>query len=127
MTIRLYPFSTPDGRDIPFEVIRPIGLTKVGFTYSTATVVYDVVVAEELVYLYATDACIVGFGRVAVLPAVDAIEENQFHFPAATGTALQVPADGISVYGLGGENGTLWIQKMEPWESLKSGQGFGRR
>ena len=127
MTRRLYPFATADGNSIPFEAMRPIGLTLVDFSHNVSTSIQDVVLAEELVFMYASDFCIVGFGRLAVVPGVGAVEENLLFFPAAAGTALQVPADGVSVLGLGGENGTLYIQKMEPWEQLKSSQGFEKR
>jgi len=121
----VYPFSTADGKAIPLDIIRPMGLIIKTFTIASAsfTIPTDAVVGV----LYSTSPCVVRFGTDISLPVTDGAEiADAVLVPAEMAVTVALTAGTAYVHGLI-ESGTLYIQLIEQWAGLALSKQYSRK
>lgn len=134
-SLPIFPAATPDGRAIPFDIIRPNGVMRLTFgDTGTAAVALPSVPAEQskIFALFSNTLCLVRFGGVAALPAHGAYIEGQMVVPG--GTFINVDAKTattISVMGLqepmGGVPGLLLVISVDVWGDIRKNVQMQRR
>lgn len=115
-----YPLVDPSGKDIPFEVFRPLGLMvqDIADTVSSAK---TLPVTAELLIVYATDACIVRFDAIASIPATNTHQTGSFFISPETWMTLDPNgAETFTVIGIeSGVDGSLFINTTKKWKDLQ--------
>jgi hypothetical protein len=114
----IYPFTTNDGKAIPLDIVKPIGVTKYALLTDALT---DVNTLEEntVVVLYSTVDCLISFtGTLAILPVVNGTTYTDSIFVPA-GTLMTVEP----IFGSGkavalDAAGSLYVQQVEKWAGL---------
>lgn len=115
MLRELYPFSTIDGKVIPLDIIRPLGILRIPFT-AISTALQDLGIATPIMILSATEDCFVRFGAAAVVPSTSLtsnqimVEKDQIVIVAPHNPNFSVISDGV--------NGSLTIQLLDRWAGL---------
>jgi hypothetical protein len=124
-TTQRYPLSTADGKSIPLDVIRPLGLL---FKTFTSVVSADIAVPGtcEIISFTATEDCIICFGSAASVPADGSLLSNGVFIPqnlritvaptAATFTVIRHTADGY-----------VAVQFIDKWAGLALETQYSRR
>ena len=114
---QLYPLSTQDGKHIPLDVVKPLGLTAFTMTANTAADI-TVPVGYSLVWLYATAACVLHMTAVNLPNALVSGTNytDSIFIPADTLMTIVVEEGECSLLGLGA--GTLYMNSVEQWAAL---------
>lgn len=114
----LYPFSTADGKVIPLDILRPLGVLKKDFDFTTGTSLESVGVTVPIMLLRSSKNCYVRFGTVAVLPTSGGgVVAETVYVPRGEIIVCAPKDPNYSVLGET-EVGTLFIQLMEQWAGL---------
>lgn len=114
----LYPFSTPDGKSIPFEVITPIAAKFLDFLSNTSSTLKDLPVGSPIYILFATADCWVRFGSTIPNPPVeDTNYDELFFIPAGSFINAYTEKTQFSVRGFNAA-GVLVIQGVQKWTFL---------
>lgn len=112
---QLYPLSTQDGKAIPLDVARPLGLFPVAFTDG---VVSDFTLPDEynIVSVYATAACILRIGSTIAAVANETEIADAIYIAADTHYDIIITSGACAVWGLGA--GTIYITSLQQWGAL---------
>lgn len=114
-----YPLSTPDGRPIPFDIIRPYGLIKQSFT---DTPVNDVVIPEgaDFLYIEATEDCYVRIGDDVTAPTNGVHTLGLIVILARTGKVIDHnAAAAFGVVRAGADNGIVYVQTCTKYADIR--------
>lgn len=113
----IYPLSTQDGRDIPFDIIKPLSLI---FYTLAANVVktINIPTTVKLAYVYSRVDCLVRFNATALpYPVVqDTVYSDAIFIPAATPVSVVVNSGVGSILPF--TSGNIYISFVEQWASL---------
>jgi len=114
----LYPLSTQDGKHIPLDVVRPLGLTTFTVTLNDAT---NIVIPAlyNLVWVYSTVSCVLAMPGLLLPSALVSGTDyaDSVFIPADTLMTLVVTPGDCMVLGLSG-SGTLYMNSIEQWAAL---------
>jgi hypothetical protein len=126
-----YPLSTPDGRAIPFEVLRPLGFISKTFTSAGSTASIAIPATVQVLSVYATEECIVTFaasGASAAAIVDGTLVDDTVFIPAETLMVLSPPID-FAAFAIRGvsANGTARIQFIDHWAGLALASQYIRR
>lgn len=121
---QLYPFATADGKDIPFDVLKPQGL---------AVISYDAVnwapfVAPEGVEVatfFSKNSCLVSFAGTPFWLLDEYLPQVLF-VPANTIVQAYLPSNSFAVLGTEVES-RLYVQFVVRWASLAVPRQFTKK
>ncbi len=114
----LYPFSTQDGKSIPFEVLDSTSAAKIAIN-PTATVLTTLPVSEGIVILYSSvDAWVAFAGGLTTLPMGDnTFYPNTTFVPAFT--LISAAIRGANMYlSADSADGAIRVQVARKWAGL---------
>jgi hypothetical protein len=121
-----YPLSTQDGKAIPLDIIKPLGVLSQAFGPGVATD-FDIPEDYEIGIVFATEDCfvsIVGDNLAALMD--NTIYENTVFVPARTAITI-VLTDGVC-YVRGTEaSGSIYMQFIEKWAAFGLETQFVRK
>lgn len=120
----LYPLSTPDGKAIPLDIIRPRGVFRIPIG-QTASILYPLVDTDPIVILRSTVGCFVRFGEVAIIPST-AMISNQLYLAAGDITIVSPHVQSLSAISES-SNGFLTVQLLDKWMGLAAEVNYNRR
>ena len=123
----LYPLSTIDGKEVPLEVIKPIGIMIASFSSSPSSPV-AIPDASKLIGISSTEDCFVLFANATIsVPANNTYVSGVLFVPADTIITVIPSAAYYSVVSASSNNGTLTLQFLETWHGLALPTQFVRR
>lgn len=117
---QLYPFSTEDGKTIPLDIIRPVGLLACSFAGSGAASVVIIPAAWSMASFYSKGGCIIQFGATT-LPS--GLSNNTEYLntllvpPGCLVVSTLLPGEG-RVFSLDGTAGQVFIQRIQKWAGI---------
>lgn len=122
MSTQLYPNSTPDGKAVPdaflnaYEsIIIPYTLSALGASFALWTASNDI----RLIQVSSSSDCLLGFELNPIgSPANDTIIPNSIIIRPDIIYQIAMPSIYLSVIGLS-NSGTLWVNKINPWNALQ--------
>ena len=118
----LYPLSTPKGDAIPNDIFNPTAAYIMPFTTSAlgaAAALYGATDDVRLVHLWATENCLLGFTSSPVaVPTNDTLLASSFLVLRNVLYHIALPSIYLSAIGLSAA-GILYINKVNPWNSLQ--------
>ena len=118
----LYPLSTPKGDAIPNDIFNPTDSYIMPFTTSAlgaAAALYGATDNVRLVHVLATEDCLLGFTNTPVsAPANDVLIPSSFFMLRNVLYHIALPSIYLSAIGLT-SSGTLYINKINPWNALQ--------
>lgn len=124
-TLGLYPHSTPSGEVIPYDIIRPLGITRKDFT-DIASGLIAIPSNADILALFATEDCIISFAATAVAPVDGTFVANCMVVPARTYVNIDHnAATTFSVIGIVGP-GTLFVTAVQKWNDTKKFSQYQR-
>lgn len=113
----VYPHSSPAGKEIPYDVGDPSGLFIVDFT-GAASAEKDLGSDWEIAVLYATEACVIGFGASVTLNLNrDVVKLDHQIIPKDTPVSVKIPNSKFKVIGISA-SGILFVQRYRRWQAL---------
>lgn len=121
---QLYPFSTEDGKPIPLDIIRPVGVTVMSFTDSadiTLPASYEVVCVRssvDAIWCFEPATVIADNTPLPSAVALFAGVIANVAIPVATASRITVRGGGV---------GEVWIQAMQRWVALGLNRQLNRR
>lgn len=122
--VNLYPLSTVDGKYVPLDVIKPMGLTQVNFNhgqYHTVTITNE----NSLLVLRASADCYLKFGSSVDQPGDNTYVAGLFYLEC--GEVMTVAPSSTSLSVIGATNaGTLIVQEIYTWAALNNPNRFNR-
>lgn len=119
---QVYPLSTPDGKQIPYDLGEPTGLWITAFV-AAASAEKTLPSGWEIVVLFANADCVVAFGEDVTLNLnVDEEKVNHQYVPAFTPISIKLPSLKFKTIRVS-EDGTLYIQKYRKWQGLTNQAG----
>jgi hypothetical protein len=118
----LYPFSTSDGKAIPFDVARPSGVIVIPFTNTEGSTPISLPTDANVVSLIASEECFIKFAATsttALLPAENTLEADMIYVHPGHITICSIPTNVgyASVIG-SSTSGTLVMQLLEKWSGI---------
>lgn len=115
----VYPHSEPTGKAIPFDVGEPTGLYITAFV-AAASAERTLSAAWEIVVLYATEDCVIGFGSgVTLTLAQDVVKANHQFVPKQTPVSVKLPSNLFKVIRVSAD-GILYVQNYRRWQALST-------
>lgn len=120
---QLYPFSTEDGKSIPLEVIRPLGVFVLPVTNSGHSLTLDS--TFELISVYSTVQAIWTFSGSTI--AEEAIIEDALFLPPHVMMTAILPKDATHFIKSLDGNGHVYIQGIQKWAGLGLNRQITRR
>ena len=124
-TTKRYPLSTPDGKPIPLDVVKPVGLVVLPFT-AVVSAAIAVPSDNEIISFYATEDCYIQFGGVAAVPASGVYTANMLLVKKSFRLTVAPPSATFTVISAG-TNGTLQAQFIDKWASVVLATQTARR
>ena len=121
---QLYPFATADGKDIPFDILKPQGLAILQYNPSAFSS-FTGPAAGGIVTLFSKAACLVSFAE-APTQAVNQYIPEMLYVPANCIVHCEVPAPQFQVIGVESDN-LLYVQYVTRWASLAVPRQFNRK
>lgn len=125
----IYPFSTQDGKVIPLDIIKPLGIIVCAFEAAGGIVATSVIPGGSVVGVLTSDAdCFVQFG----LPSLpSALVNNTLYLDtvfilANAVVTVTLPPGAISIVGRA-KAGSLVIQIIDQWVGLGLVNQYGRK
>ena len=112
-----YPLADPRGVPIPFDIGDPEGLwiAAIGVAASSEKTLPS---GWEIVVLYATQDCVIGFGNNITLNLTADVEKADHQMvPAGYPVTIRLPSLKFKVIGT--VAGTLYIQKYRRWKAVQ--------
>ncbi len=120
---QLYPLASSDGKDIPFDVLKPVGLAYYSFNAGSPTEI-ALPASAELATIFATADAVVFFGTAA-LP-LNSYADGALFVPANTIVTAQLPATTLKIKGIT-FSGLVYIQVVQKWAALALPRQFEKR
>lgn len=123
----LYPFTTPDGKLIPLDIILPLSAVMVEFAASVATA-FTIPESCELCSLYSSTGCFLRMGAVLPDPLVSGTEYSDTLFipPYTTITSKLIPGSGSIYPFIAADSGILVLQGIQKWAFAALPRQLGR-
>lgn len=117
-TSNRYPLSTPDGKAIPLDLIKPMGVLRLPFTatsYNAQSI--GSIYQDKLFTAYSTEDCYLSFAASPGAVADNVVTANILFVPAGVMIAfitnsLYLAARGVSASGI------VHIQIVDTWAGL---------
>lgn len=117
---QLYPFSTEDGKTIPLDIIRPVGLMQVNVPVAGFAASAIIPADWALASFYSKEGCIVQLGTAtlngALTPGMvypDALVVP----PRCLVVSTLLPGE-CRIISLEGDTGTVFIQRIQKWAGI---------
>lgn len=128
-SLGLYPFSSPDGQAIPFDIIRPLGLIKQDFN-GVASGNIAIPATAELLVMMTTQECFVQLDGAVAAPADGVHTTGLFIIPAGAVFVIDHnAAASFSVIRVGATadyDGTLYVMTATKYKDLRKSAQFAR-
>lgn len=124
-TTQRYPLSSPDGKPIPLEIIKPHGYIRRGFTDISAVSV-GLPAEVEILSLHSSWDCIISFSGDAEIPVDGVLLSQGIFLPKNMRITVAPTSTSLSVIGDSG-SGTLHIQAIDKWVGLATQSQLDRR
>lgn len=126
-----YPLSSPEGRAIPLEIIRPYGCLTKSFTAIGSTASITIPAEISIMSVLADEDCIIQFATssASAEALVDGtVQANAAFVPAGIIIVLS-PAQGLGTFAIRGiaNSGSAKIQYIDRWAGLALASQFIRR
>lgn len=116
----VYPLSGPQGEPIPYDIGDPQGLFITSIANAVASAEKTLPATYDVVTIYATVDCIIGFGAGVVLTlGEDADKVDHLIVPAKTPVSIRVPNAKFKVIGCTAA-GKLYVQRFRKWQSTST-------
>lgn len=117
-TANRYPLSTPDGKAIPLDLIKPMGVLRLPFTasaYNAQSI--NAIYQDKIFTAYSTEDCYLSFAASPGAIADNTVTANILFVPAGVMIAfitnsLYLAAKGVSV------SGSVHVQIVDTWAGL---------
>lgn len=122
--VNLYPLSTVDGKHVPLDVIKPIGLVTINFG-STVDGTGTITSTGSLVVLRSSADCFIKFDTSVAKPANESYASGLLFLEAGEVMTVAPLGTSISVIGLT-NSGTLFVQEIHAWAALNNPNRFNR-
>lgn len=121
---QLYPFATAEGKDIPFDILKPQGLAILQYNSSTFSP-FAGPASGEVVTLFSKAACLIAFSG-APEQLLNQYMPSVLHVPANCIVHCVLPSPNFQVIGVDGDN-LLYVQYVTRWASLAVPRQFNRK
>lgn len=117
-TANRYPLSTVDGKAIPLEVIKPLGVIRLPFTATAFNVqVLSDAYEDKILMLSSSEDCYLDFAAAPTSPVDDVVLPSMVFVPAGVLIACVTNSVYLNVIGVS-TSGILHIQLVDTWAGL---------
>lgn len=113
-----YPLSTPDGKAIPLDLVKPLGVLRLPFTsasYNAQSI--SAIYQDKIFTAYSSEDCYLSFAASPTTVVDNTVAPDILFVPAGvmiafTTNSLYLAAQGVSA------SGTVHIQVVDIWAGL---------
>ena len=121
---QLYPFATADGKDIPFDVLKPQGLAVISYD-AIDWAPFQAPEGVEVATFFSKNSCLVSFAETPSWVLDEYLPQVLF-VPANTIVQAYLPSNSFAVLGTETE-AKLYVQFVVRWASLAVPRQFTRK
>lgn len=121
---QLYPFATADGKEIPFDILKPQGLAILQYNASTFSS-FSGPAAGEVATLFSKAACLIAFST-APEQLLNQYMPSMLYVPANCIVHCELPSPSFQVLGVDSDN-LLYVQYVTRWASLAVPRQFNKK
>ena len=120
-----YPFATQDGKAIPLDILKPLGLLILPFT-TDAVASISLPESSAVAMMIASEACLISFDHSLVTVPTNEFLSKVLLVPYNNVVSCSIPSLDIKVRGVDA-NGTLYVQLIEKWAGLALARQYQRK
>lgn len=113
-----YPLSTPDGKAIPLDIVKPLGILRLPFTnLSYNSQLISSIYQDKIFTAYSTVDCYLNFSAPSPAVVDNVVAADMLFVPAGVLVAFVTNSTLLAVIGIT-SSGILHVQIVDTWAGL---------